>query len=192
MVKGKQTIRLAFLWIMILALPISIAVAASIGYQTYLPIIYRYASPSPTLTPIPSATPTPTLTIFPSATPTYTPTPTRTPTQPPQNTGNVVITYIFYNGAGDLEPDEYVEIRNDDNFPIQLANWTLRDIANHNYTFPNYIIQTGQICRIYTNENHPEWCGFNYGSATAIWNNDGDCAYLRDSFNTLIDEYCYP
>src|SRR4030066_1243502 len=188
MLRVKNTIRLMFLWLLIFSFPISIAVAASIGYQTYLPIVNRYSSPTPTKT----ATPTRTSTRTPTKTPTRTSTrtPTKTPTQPPHNTGNIVITYIYYNGAGDLEPDEYVEIRNDDTFPIQLAGWTLRDIANHNYTFPNFVIQTGQLCRIYTNENHPEWCGFNYGSASAIWNNTGDCAYLRDSSNTLIDQYC--
>jgi hypothetical protein len=25
----------------------------------------------------------------------------------------------------------------------------------------------------------------------AIWNNTGDCAYLRNSSGTLVDEYCY-
>jgi competence protein ComEC len=113
------------------------------------------------------------------------------PTPTPPITSNIVITYIYYDGAGSLEPDEYVEIRNDDLYPVQLENWTLRDIANHIYTFPNFVIQPGQVCRIYTNEDHPEWCSFNYGSGSAIWNNTGDCAYLHDSQFILIDDYCY-
>jgi hypothetical protein len=113
------------------------------------------------------------------------------PTPTPPITSNIVITYIYYDGAGSLEPDEYVEIRNDDLYPVQLENWTLRDIANHIYTFPIFVIQPGQVCRIYTNEDHPEWCSFNYGSGSAIWNNTGDCAYLHDSQFNLIDEYCY-
>jgi competence protein ComEC len=115
----------------------------------------------------------------------------QSPTPTPPITSNVVITTIYYDGAGSLEPDEYVEIRNDNNNPIQLEGWTLRDIANHIYTFPNYAIQPGQVCRIYTNEYHPEWCGFNYGYGSAIWNNTGDCAYLRDNQSNQIDEYCY-
>ena len=50
------------------------------------------------------------------------------------------------------------------------------------------VMLPGQVCRIYTNEYHPECCGFNYGSGSAIWNNTGDCAYLRDGQSTLIDE----
>ena len=35
------------------------------------------------------------------------------------------------------EPYENVEIRNGDNIPIQLHNWTLRDAASHVFTFPS-------------------------------------------------------
>jgi hypothetical protein len=103
----------------------------------------------------------------------------------------VNIVTIYYDGSGSQEPDEYVEIRNDDTSPIQLYNWTLRDIANHIFTFPTYVMQPGQTCRVYTNEDHPEWCGFNYHSGSAIWNNTGDCGYLRDANSTTIDQYCY-
>ena len=119
------------------------------------------------------------------------PTPTKTVPAPPAPTGRVEIRDIFYDGAGSSEPDEYVLIENDDSFPIQLNNWTLRDEANHIFTFPSFVIQPNQQCRVYTNENHPEWCGFNYGSSSAIWNNSGDTAYLRDSNDTLIDDYSY-
>jgi competence protein ComEC len=120
------------------------------------------------------------------------PAPTATPTEPPPNTGKVVITTIFYDGTGSQEPDEYVEIRNDDSQSIQLNGWTLSDEANHEFKFPAYVMMPGQVCRIYTNEDHPEWCGFNHSSGSAIWNNTGDCAYLRDASFALINEYCYP
>ncbi len=107
--------------------------------------------------------------------------------QPTATTGNVVITEIFFDGEGSNEPDEYVEIHNDDTVPVQLAGWTLRDEAEHIFTFPDHVMQPGQVCRIYTNEDHPEWCGFNYGSPSPIWNNTGDAAYLRDSDGTLVD-----
>jgi hypothetical protein len=112
------------------------------------------------------------------------------PTQP-VDTGNVVITHIHVDGAGRSEPDEYVEIRNDDSAPIQLSGWTLRDDANHVFTFPSHIMQPGDRCRVYTNEYHSVWCGFSYGSGSAIWNNTGDCAFLRNSLGSPIDTYCY-
>jgi hypothetical protein len=102
-----------------------------------------------------------------------------------------VITYIYYDGQGSQEPDENVRIRNDDVISIQLNRWTLRDEASHVFTFPNYVMAPGETCRIYTNEHHPEWCGFSYGSGSAIWNNGGDCAELRDSYGDTVDTYCY-
>jgi len=169
----------------------------NISYILYLPLTSRdYSPPLPTpipTTPSPEPSPTPT-TPVPSETvppvPTDTPTPTDTP--PPSITGNVQIINIFYDGAGSIEPDEHVDIRNDDSKSIQLQSWTLRDEADHVYTFPTFVIQPGQVCRIYTNESHPEWCGFNYGSGSAIWNNTGDCAYLKNSLGQDIDQYCYP
>jgi hypothetical protein len=104
----------------------------------------------------------------------------------------VNITTIFYDGAGSQEPDEYVETKNDDTKPIQLQNWTLSDAANHVFTFPSFVFQPGQVCRVYTNEVHPEWCGFSYGSGSAIWNNSGDTATLRDGNGTVVDSYTYP
>ena len=203
--------------ILILALIIPLLITIAQSFQnTYLPVVEKGITPTPTRTLVPTRTPTatrtrvPTVTFtstptkFPTATPTVTNTPirtptatrtattTQTPTQPPYNTGNVVITTIYYDPPGSEEPGEFVEICNDDTHSIQLAHWTLRDEAYHIFTFPNFIIQPDQVCRIYTNENHPEWCGFNYHSGAGIWNNTGDCGYLRDASNTLIDEYCYP
>ena len=126
----------------------------------------------------------------PTATP-VTPIPTNTPVPTPVTSGNVVISSIYYDGSGSTEPDEYVVIQNNDTHAIQLQNWTLRDTGNHVYTFPSLVMQPAQVCRVYTNQSHPEYCGFNYGSVSAIWNNTRDHAYLRDSFGTLIDDYLY-
>jgi competence protein ComEC len=111
----------------------------------------------------------------------------------PAPVGDVRIVDIFYDGVqGPAEPDEYVEIQNFDSGPVQLAGWTLRDNANITFTFPAFVMAPGQVCRVYTNEDHPEWCGFSYGRGSAIWNNGGDCGFLRDGANNLVDEYCYP
>ena len=142
--------------------------------STYLPVaVNNFGAPTSPSPPPPS------------------PTPTKTVPAPPAPTGRVEIRDIFVDGAGSSEPDEYVLIENDDSFPIQLNNWTLRDEANHIFTFPSFVIQPNQQCRIYTNEYHADSCGFNYGSGIAIWNNSGDTAYLRNSNGTLIDDFGY-
>jgi hypothetical protein len=112
-------------------------------------------------------------------------------TQKPLPTGSVEIQDIFQFGTESSEPDEFVEIENDDSSPIQLNNWTLEDEEHHVFKFPSFVINPGQVCRVYTNEYHPEWCGFSYGSGSAIWNNAGDTAYLRDANGTPIDDYSY-
>ena len=147
----------------------------------YLPLIFN-AYPKLEPTPIPTLEPTPTTEPTPIPTPTQTSVP---------STGNIVITSIFADGAGTTEPDEYVQIQNQSDTIIQVQNWTLRDNANHVYTFPYYLMQPGQFCRVYTNVNDPTTCGFNYGSGQAIWNNTGDCAYLRDAGGQLINQKCY-
>ncbi len=110
---------------------------------------------------------------------------------PRPNPGGVSIQSISADGAGTAEPDEYVAIKNSGNQAVDLRGWTLRDNGNHIYTFPAYNIQPGKVCRVYTNQSHPKSCGFNYGSGSAIWNNGGDCAYLRDGQGKEISRKCY-
>lgn len=157
--------------ILVLAIPVYTAIALPFAFISYLPLVSKYVPPT--------------------ATPTFAPLPT--PPPPIHTTGNVVILHIAYFGTGEGEADENVDIRNDEAYPIQLANWTLNDSSGvHQFTFPSFIILPGQVCKIYTNENHPEWCGFNFGSESPIWDNTcGDCAFLRNSSNQLTDQYCY-
>ena len=68
----------------------------------------------------------------------------------------VTLVTIFVDGAGTSEPDEYVEIKNFDTNSIQVHNWTLRDIANHVFTFPEFVMTPNQTCRVYTNEIHSD------------------------------------
>ncbi len=98
---------------------------------------------------------------------------------------------IVYHGSASNEPEEYVEIRNNDSQPIELSGWSLQDTVHNFFHFPSYIIQPEQVCRVYTNQDHADWCGFSYGSETAIWNNGGDCAWLHDSAGVMVDRYCY-
>ena len=161
--------------------------------QNYMPVVYRALPLTTTLTQTAASTSTSTATSTSTITPasTSTSTTTPTPTLPPLITGHIEIITIYYAGDGTTEPDEYVEITNYDSRAIQIGGWTLRNNARNVYTFPAFVMQSGQTCRVYTNETHPEWCGFSYGSGTGIWNNDGDCAFLRNSASELIDKYCY-
>ena len=99
---------------------------------------------------------------------------------------------MFDGAVPNVESDEYVEIKNFDNRVIRLGGWKLHDEGvKHTYIFPSYTMQPGQVCRVYTNENHPEWCGLNWGNGSAIWNNNGDEATLLDSSGAVIDTCSY-
>lgn len=143
--------------------------------RNYMPVVLKPAN-TPTFTP----------------TPTSTPTPTATATEVAYSYGNMEITAVQYLGTGSSKPDQYVEIKNVDNHPIQLQNWTLRNLERRIFVFPAYVMWPDQICRVYTNQVIGRWCGFSYGSNTPIWNESGDCAELRNSAGLEVDTFCYP
>jgi endonuclease YncB( thermonuclease family) len=105
----------------------------------------------------------------------------------------VVIDTIFYDGAVPrVESDEYVAITNQGGAPIDLGGWRLSPGAHeHAFSFPAFSLQPGQTCRVYTNEQHPEWCGFSFASSQALWNNQGDCGRLYNATGEQVSEYCY-
>jgi endonuclease YncB( thermonuclease family) len=123
-----------------------------------------------------------------------TPTPTRTPLPPTRTlaaTGNVHIAYIKYWGVGWQDPNEFVEIRNDSTWPIQLQGWTLNDLQGHVFTFPSFVFEPGTYCRIYTHKLAPGMCNFSFYHPAGIWDDDGDCAFLKDALGNLVDQLCY-
>jgi competence protein ComEC len=117
-----------------------------------------------------------------------TPVSTVEPTLP---NSSVAISDIFYRGLESRQADEYVQIENRTEQVINLQGWTLRDEAGTVFTFPNFSMEPGRICRVYTNQVHTDWCGFSYGRGVAIWNDDGDCASLRDERDNLVSNFCY-
>ena len=178
----------------------------SIPTDTHTPI--PTDTPAPTDTPLPTATETP----RPTATRTLQPAPTRTPgptrtVAPPTNTlapastnteappalPDVRITFVLADGAvPSVESDEYAVITNLGNAAINLSGWRLNAGDNgQNFYFPAYDLQPGQNCSVYTNEFHPESCGFSFGSGRALWNNGGDCGYLYDANGNQVSSYCY-
>jgi lamin tail-like protein len=116
----------------------------------------------------------------------------------------VVIECIAYDGIiNGLEPDEYVQIYNQGNIPVNLHNWALSDITDGTptFTFPDAFIQPGQRLRVYPNELHPEWTGFqtpgfSFGQNLAeIWDNDPlayDVAALRNARGEELGQAGYP
>ncbi len=122
------------------------------------------------------------------------PTSTRTlrpPTATASPIGAVVVVKVESRGTIWQEPEEYVEIFNSGVEAVQLAGWSVSDIQNHIFVFPNFVLKPGEYCRVTTNEYRPQNCGFSYYRPSPIWDNTGDCAYLKDANGRLVDEFCY-
>jgi hypothetical protein len=155
---------------------------------------------SPTQAPAPTETPPPTATqpapTQPPATPSAVPPPTEPPptaTEPPAAPGAVVISHIYYDGqVPQVESDEYAEITNQGSSPADLGGWRLNAGAQgQDFWFPSFQLRPGQSCRVYTNEHHPETCGFSFSSGQALWKNSGDCGHLYDGSGAEVSTYCY-
>lgn len=144
---------------------------------------------APTEPPLPTNSPVPQPTSPPPA-PTDPPPP---PTEPPAAPGSVQITSIFFDGVVTrVESDEYAVITNQGGAAVNLAGWRLNaGDPGQDFFFPAFDLQPGQSCRVYTNESHPETCGFSFASGQAIWNNGGDCGYLFDGSGNQVSQYCY-
>jgi endonuclease YncB( thermonuclease family) len=115
------------------------------------------------------------------------------PTHTPASVANIQITFILFDGAvPQLESDEFVQITNQGSFSVNLQEWRLNaGDPEQDFYFPDFQLDPGLSCRIYTNEYHPEHCGFSFGMGQEVWKNAGDCGYLYDDKGAQVSKYCY-
>lgn len=170
---SKKIIAVVFL---LLAAGTIIGVRAAVEPYYYLPIVIKQSTPTPTQTQTPTTT----------STPTKTPTPTPTPTPEP----GVYIIDIVYDPSGD-PLDEYVSIKNHESKSVDMTDWILRDENQNVYTFPTFTLSAGATVKVWTKSGTNTSSNLYWGSSVPIWNDHGDCGYLRDDDNNLIDAYCY-
>ena len=60
------------------------------------------------------------------------------------------------------------------------------------FHFPQgFVMQPGQVCRVYTDEVHPEWCGLSFGyGKSGVWNNsEPDAAVLFDGEGAVVSRW---
>ncbi|ADI73370.1 Deoxyribonuclease I [Methanohalobium evestigatum Z-7303] len=85
--------------------------------------------------------------------------------------------------------DEWVKITNPGETSVDLNNWKIEDEANHAYEFTDFTLGPNNTVTLYTDEGTDAENQLYWGSGRAIWNNDGDNAYLYDSTGELVDSY---
>jgi micrococcal nuclease len=87
---------------------------------------------------------------------------------------------------------EWLEIANQGSQAINLQGYTLKDEANHIYTFGRFTLKPGAMFRLYSGEGRNTNSTLYWGLAgDSVWNNDTDTAYLRDAAGALVDIYVY-
>ncbi|MGW7312910.1 choice-of-anchor K domain-containing protein [Streptomyces sp. NPDC054854] len=76
-------------------------------------------------------------------------------------------------GVNPGESDEYVELRNVGNAPLDLSGYTISGPnTDKKFTFPpGAKLEAGGRIRVYTNETHPETGGYSFNSPDPIWRN---------------------
>ena len=106
----------------------------------------------------------------------------------------ILITKVYYNSPGsDTSSNtslngEIVRLTSNRDYAINLKGWTIRDKANHVYTFTtNFTLNARARVWIFTGSGTDTARHRYWGSGWHIWNNTGDTAYLRNASGTAVD-----
>lgn len=87
---------------------------------------------------------------------------------------------------------EWVEIKNTGSSTVNMTSWTLKDEANHIYTFSDFSLAPSASVFIYSGAGTDTNTKLYWNSPRyAVWNNTGDTAFLRDASGNLVDSYKY-
>jgi micrococcal nuclease len=107
----------------------------------------------------------------------------------------VKIRFINYDapGADHLNPNgEWVELVNEGTEAVDLSGFSLKDEANHIYTFDAVHLEPGEALAVHSGVGQDGPGSVYWGLIEdAIWSNGGDTAYLRDPEGRLVDIYGY-
>ena len=73
-----------------------------------------------------------------------------------------------------------------------MLGYTLKDEANHIYTFGDFAAQPGASFRLHTGQGQDSPIELYWGLVNeSVWNNDSDTAFLRDAQGALVDSLGY-
>lgn len=89
---------------------------------------------------------------------------------------------------------EFAVIRNNGAMGLDMTGWVLKDeSASHRYAFPSgYVLGAGATVTVFTgcgddSASRLYWCN----GAGAVWNNDGDTAFLLDHHGNVVDDLAW-
>jgi competence protein ComEC len=93
---------------------------------------------------------------------------------------------------GENLTDEYIIFENTGDEPIELSGWTVEDEAAHSYEFPQgFTLEAGATVTLRTGSGTDTDTELYWGSASPIWNNDGDTVTLSNPDDEHVLEVSY-
>ncbi len=98
--------------------------------------------------------------------------------------GTVKIARVHFEG------DEYIELQNSNDFPVDIAGYVLRDKNDHDqaFTFPEGAeLHAGGKLTVFSAPGHR----YSFESKRPIWNDKGDEAELLDASGKVVSTYSY-
>jgi len=109
---------------------------------------------------------------------------------PASPAGQAKITFI--DAAPPVALDEYVLIKNIGAGALDMGGWKLSDAANNTYTFPAFTLAAGTEVKVWVKTGTDDAANLYWNRASAVWNNGGDTATLRDTQGAVVSTYTYP
>lgn len=87
----------------------------------------------------------------------------------------------------DALTEEYVTVENVAGEELDVSRWTVRDLADHAYRFPDGTrLDPGQSLTLRTGSGTDTDTEYYWGSERPIWNNDGDAVLIYDRGGSLV------
>ena len=106
------------------------------------------------------------------------------PDEPPEQDSGISVTFI--------EPyEEIVEISNLGAAHVNMTGWKLSDIANHVYSFPDFVLDASTSVLVHTGHGTDNSTDLFWNRGSPVWNNDGDNATLKNSLGEVESTYAY-
>ena len=115
--------------------------------------------------------------------------PTAVPTAAPSTA--VRLARIVYDPTGSDAEGERVELRNGGDTAADLTGWTLEDAASYRYSFPPFTLAAGATVTVWVKAGADTASDLYSGRGSAVWNNDGDTATVRDGGGAVVDTCSY-
>lgn len=89
--------------------------------------------------------------------------------------------------------DEWVEIENYGEVAQDFTGWTLQDLQEHVFDFPEgFILEPGGAVTVHTGVGDDTATDLYWDMGSPIWNNDADVATLMDDEGNVVSQYPEP